>query len=181
MFWNILSVHVVWVHEITDLWTCLQIYEALHLYYSLIIFSRSVFSVSSDAHSSTRIPPRPCNHISASCISPKHFCPIVSGTTIFLLSLHSRSIVTPSNLDSQEKFVGLYWQDSSMCWLDHTGSILDYGFKPGASPAVREGGLFNPLEPVAEEMDRQSLDLAALCWKIKKNPLFSKKVLNQYS
>lgn len=91
------------------------------------------------------IPPQHRSHISALCMIPKHFCPIVSGTTVLLLSPYCRSIVTLSNFDSQEKFLGLCWQNRSLCWQHCTGSTLDYEFKLGTFLAVRSGGLFNLL------------------------------------
>lgn len=70
------------------------------------------------------IPPHHRSHISTLCMIPKHFFPIVSATTILLLSPYCQSIVTLSNFDSQGKFLGL-------CWQDCTGSSLDFEFKLG--------------------------------------------------
>lgn len=99
--------------------------------------------LSPDAYSSTKIPPHRCSHISALCIIPKHFfCPIVSGATVLLLSLHcdtfqlklSREICWLVLARLKLVLARLYWQYTGLGV--QTRDIIS---------AVHKGGLFNLL------------------------------------
>ena len=104
---------------------CLKIYEALHFVPAQLDSHTRLLPLSSSRWLS--LPPRSQRTTAVEplhCVwSPKHFCPIVSGTAVLLLSPDCQSIVALSNFDSQEKFLGLSWHDWSLCWQGCTGSV----------------------------------------------------------
>lgn len=112
---------------------CLKIYEALHFVPAQLDSHTRLLPLSFSRWLS--LPPRSQRTTAGEplhCVwSPKHFCPIVSGTAVLLLSPDCQSVVARSNFDSQEKFLGLSWHDWSLCWQDCTGSVTGLWVQTG--------------------------------------------------